>query len=232
MAGLLYAGLLRRYAALHPGVIFLFILCRETPNLRRISGASIEGLKNVSDVNENNHAGEGEEPTRRDFIYIATGAVAAAGVGAVAWPLVSQMGPAADTLAAGSIEIDLSKIVEGQQIKALWRGKPVFVRHRTPEEIAEAESVDVAVLKDPQTDNERLVAKPDGTIDPKYLVMVGVCTHFGCIPVGDSGDYDGWYCPCHGSHYDTSGRIRRGPAPTNLEIPTYEYVSDTVIKVG
>ena len=186
----------------------------------------------MAEVMDNTHSGEGEEPTRRDFIYIATGAVAAGGAAVVVWPFVSQMGPAADTLAAGSIEIDLSKIAEGQQVKALWRGKPVFVRHRTAAEIAEAESVDVSELKDPQTDNERLVPKPDGQLDPKYLVMVGVCTHFGCIPVGEAGEYDGWYCPCHGSHYDTSGRIRKGPAPTNMEIPSYTYISDNVIKVG
>lgn len=182
---------------------------------------------------ENTHAeGHTEEPSRRDFIYIATGAAAAVGAGSVAWPLVSQMGAAADTLAAGSIEIDISKVAEGQQIKALWRGKPVFVRHRTAKEIAAAESVALTDLKDPQADTDRFVPNPEGKINPAILVMVGVCTHFGCIPVGESGDFDGWYCPCHGSHYDTSGRIRKGPAPKNLEIPTYTYVSDSVIKVG
>lgn len=176
-----------------------------------------------------------EEPIdgdKRDFIFIATGAVAAAGAASVAWPLVAQMGKAADTLAAGSIEIDLSKIDEGQQLKTLWRGKPVFVRHRTPKEIQEAEAVPMADLKDPETDDARLVPTPSGALDPKYLVMVGVCTHFGCVPVGEAGDFDGWYCPCHGSHYDTSGRIRKGPAPTNMVIPPYSFVSDTVIKVG
>jgi len=190
----------------------------------------------VSDHTENSH--EHIDEDKRDFIYIATGAVAAVGAGSLGVALVGQMGKAADTLAAGSIEIDLSKVEEGQQLKMLWRGKPVFVRHRTPEEIATAEAVDVAELPDPQTDNERLVANAKGDLDPKYLVMVGVCTHFGCIPVGEQGDvkpqgeYGGWYCPCHGSHYDTSGRIRKGPAPKNLEIPEYTYVSDTVIKVG
>lgn len=169
---------------------------------------------------------------KRDFIFLATGAVAAVGAGSVAWPFVAQMGKAADTLAAGSIEINLSGLEEGAQLKTLWRGKPIFVRHRTAKEIAEAESVDVASLPDPQTDNERLLAKPDGQLDPKFLVMVGVCTHFGCVPVAEAGDYDGWYCPCHGSHYDTSGRIRKGPAPKNMEIPPYSYISDTVIKVG
>ncbi len=176
--------------------------------------------------------GEHIDEDKRDFIYIATGAVAAAGAASVGWPLVAQMGKAADTLAAGSIEIDLSKVVEGQQLKMLWRGKPVFVRHRTAKEIAAAEAVAMADLKDPATDGSRLIAGPSGKLDPKYLVMIGVCTHFGCIPVGESGDFDGWYCPCHGSHYDTSGRIRKGPAPKNLVIPDYEYISDTVIKVG
>ncbi|MBC6402754.1 MAG: ubiquinol-cytochrome c reductase iron-sulfur subunit [Hyphomonadaceae bacterium] len=172
------------------------------------------------------------EEGRRDFIYLATGAVAAAGVASVTWPLVAQMGKAADTRAAGSIEIDLAGIAEGSQLKMLWRGKPVFVRHRTPEEIAEAENADVSRYPDPQTDTERLVPTPSGEVNPKYLVMIGVCTHFGCVPVGEQGDYGGWYCPCHGSHYDTSGRIRKGPAPTNLAIPPYEYISDTVIRVG
>lgn len=185
----------------------------------------------IHDINSNDE-NHGEDPSRRDFIYIATGAAAAAGVGAIVWPLVTQMGPAADTLAVGSIEIDLSKVDEGQQLKVLWRGKPVFVRHRTPKEISEAEAVDVAVLKDPATDDSRLRPDFDGKLNPKYLVMVGVCTHFGCIPVGEAGDFDGWYCPCHGSHYDTSGRIRKGPAPKNLEVPEYAYLSANRIKVG
>lgn len=173
-----------------------------------------------------------EDESKRDFIFIATGAAAAVGAGSLAWPLVMQMGKAADTLAAGSIEINLENIPEGGQVKMLWRGKPVFVRHRTAAEITAAENVDVAGFPDPQTDTERLVAGPDGKLNPKYLVMVGVCTHFGCIPLGEDGDFDGWYCPCHGSHYDTSGRIRKGPAPKNMEIPPYEYISANVIKVG
>ncbi len=189
-----------------------------------------------SDTNINGHhdehASEDGEPTRRDFIYIATGATAAVGAGAFAWPLVAQMGAAADTRAMGSIEIDLSKVSEGQQLKVLWRGKPVFVRYRTQKEIDEADAVDVSTLRDPQTDDERFVANFQGKINKHLLVMIGVCTHFGCIPVGEAGDFDGWYCPCHGSHYDTSGRIRKGPAPRNMEIPEYKYISDTVIKVG
>ena len=178
------------------------------------------------------HTTEHDEPSRRDFIYIATGAAAAVGAGALAWPLVTQMSMANDTRAAGSIEIDISNVAEGQQIKALWRGKPVFVRHRTAAEIAKAEAVALSDLKDPEADDARFVPTPSGAINPAILVMVGVCTHFGCIPVGEAGDFDGWYCPCHGSHYDTSGRIRKGPAPTNLPIPEYTYISDTVIKVG
>lgn len=183
----------------------------------------------MSETAKTNENIDGE---KRDFIFIATGAVAAAGAAAVAWPLIAQMGKAADTLAAGSIEIDLTKIPEGQQLKTLWRGKPVFVRHRTAKEIAEAEAVSLDDLKDPELDDARLVAGPSGVVDPKFLVMVGVCTHFGCVPVGEAGEFDGWYCPCHGSHYDTSGRIRKGPAPKNMVIPPYAFVSDTVIKVG
>jgi ubiquinol-cytochrome c reductase iron-sulfur subunit len=186
----------------------------------------------VSEAVQDHHGDETVDGEKRDFIFIATGAVAAAGAASIGWPLVAQMGKAADTLAAGSIEIDLSAVEEGGQLKTLWRGKPVFVRHRTAAEIAEAENTDISDCPDPQTDSERLMPGPSGQVNPKYLVMIGVCTHFGCVPVGEAGDFDGWYCPCHGSHYDTSGRIRKGPAPKNMEIPPYEYISDTVIKVG
>ena len=169
---------------------------------------------------------------KRDFIYIATGAVAAAGAASLAWPLVAQMGKAADTLAAGSVEINVGNMIEGQQVKVLWRGVPVFVRYRTQAEIAAAEATDVSECPDPESDADRLRADNKGNLRPEFLVMVGVCTHFGCIPVGEQGDFDGWYCPCHGSHYDTSGRIRKGPAPKNMTVPEYEYISDTVIKVG
>ncbi len=178
------------------------------------------------------HDGEQKSLSRRDFIYIATGAFATVGAVEFAWPLIAQMGAAADTRAAASIEIDVSKVAEGQQLKVLWRGKPVFVRNRTAKEIEEAESVALDDLKDPQTDDARLVANPEGKLNRNLLVMIGVCTHFGCVPVGESGDFGGWYCPCHGSHYDTSGRIRLGPAPKNMEIPPYQYISDSVIKVG
>ncbi len=186
----------------------------------------------MSDAHTTGAHGETVDDDKRDFIFIATGAAAAAGAASLGWPLVAQMGKAADTLAAGSIEIDVSKVAEGQQLKMLWRGKPVFVRHRTAKEIAAAEATNVAECPDPQPDSERLIPKADGSVDPRFLVMIGVCTHFGCIPVGEAGDFDGWYCPCHGSHYDTSGRIRKGPAPKNMEIPEYTYISDTVIKVG
>ena len=175
---------------------------------------------------------ENVDEDKRDFIHLATGAAAAVGAGALIWPFVAQMGKAADTLALGSIEIDLSNIPVGSQLKTLWRGKPVFVRHRTPAEIAAAEAVPLGDLPDPQSDDARLVPDTNGNLRPEYLVMVGVCTHFGCIPVAESGDYEGWYCPCHGSHYDTSGRIRKGPAPTNMVVPTYSYISENAIKVG
>ncbi len=166
-----------------------------------------------------------EEETRRDFLYLATGAVGTVGVLAAAWPLVHQMNPSADVLALSSTEVDLSGIDEGQSITVVWRGKPVFVRHRTAAEIAAAEGAAMADLKDPQPDSERAQR-------PQWLILVGVCTHFGCIPLGQQGDYDGWFCPCHGSHYDTSGRIRKGPAPTNLVVPRYEFRDDTTILIG
>ena len=165
------------------------------------------------------------DPTRRDMLYIATGAASAVAIGAVAWPFISQMNPDASTLALSSTELDISAIPEGQIVTIKWRGKPVFVRHRTKKEIKEAEDVPLAQLPDPQTDQAR-VKKPE------WLVVVGVCTHLGCIPLGHQGPFDGWFCPCHGSAYDTSGRIRQGPAPRNLEVPEYAFLSDTKIKIG
>lgn len=169
-------------------------------------------------------------PDRRDFLYIATGAVGAVAVGAVAVPLIDQMNASADTLAVATIRVDVSQIAEGQQLTVLWRGKPVFIRHRTAANIEEAREVDWHSLRDPQPDDERV--KPG---HPELLVMVGVCTHLGCVPLSDRGDYDGWFCPCHGSHYDTSGRIRKGPAPANLPVPHWEFVegsNDQVIEIG
>ena len=172
--------------------------------------------------------GDGE--TRRDFLQLTTGAIGVIGVGAVAWPFVHQMNPAADTLALASIEVDISGIEEGQAIKVKWRGKPVFIRHRTMAEIEEAKAVARDDLIDPETDEERAQR-------PEWLILVGVCTHLGCIPLGTAqgearGEYNGWFCPCHGSHYDVSGRIRKGPAPRNLEVPAYTFLDDDVVKIG
>lgn len=170
------------------------------------------------------------EPTRRDFLYIVTGAVGVVGVGAVAWPLIAQMNPDASALALASTEVDISALEPGQSITVKWRGKPVFIRNRTEEEVAAARADDSAALPDPQADGDRVKAGHEN-----LLVVVGVCTHLGCVPLGGEGqrgDYDGWFCPCHGSHYDTSGRIRKGPAPANLPVPDYEFMSETTIRIG
>jgi ubiquinol-cytochrome c reductase iron-sulfur subunit len=166
-----------------------------------------------------------QEPTRRDFLFIATGAAGAVGTAGAIWPLISQMNPDASTLALSSIEVDIGAIPKGQIVTVKWRGGPVFIRHRTEAEIKAAEKDDTASLKDPQTDEAR-VKKPE------WLIVRGVCTHLGCVPVGLAGDYNGWFCPCHGSTYDTSGRIRKGPAPANLEVPEYTFLSDTKVKIG
>ncbi|HEX6958255.1 MAG TPA: ubiquinol-cytochrome c reductase iron-sulfur subunit [Ferrovibrio sp.] len=165
------------------------------------------------------------EPTRRDFIVVAAGAFGAVGAAAALWPFIDQMNPSEDVLALSSTEVDLSQIEVGQSLTVLWRGKPVFVRHRTKAEIEAAEKDDNADLKDPQRDEDR-VQKPE------WLVLVGVCTHLGCVPLGEQGEYHGWFCPCHGSVYDTSGRIRKGPAPKNLAVPQYTFLTDTRIRIG
>ena len=167
--------------------------------------------------------------TRRDFLYVATGTMGAVGAALAAWPLINSMNPAADVRALSTTEVDLTPVAEGQAITVKWRGKPVFVRHRTAAEIQAAASVDPATLPDPQPDKAR-VQKPD------WLVVLGVCTHLGCVPLGQKptdprGDFGGWFCPCHGSHYDTSGRIRKGPAPKNLAVPTYTFL-DNKIRIG
>ena len=173
------------------------------------------------------------ETTRRDFLMLATGAAGVVGLGAVVVPLVSQLAPDAQTVAAGApMDVDLAPIAEGQAIKLFWRGKLIFVRHRTKKEIEEARAVDVATLKDPQTDAQRVKAGHD-----QFLVVYGNCTHLGCVPLGNApgdpkGDFDGWFCPCHGSHYDSSGRIRKGPAPLNLPVPPYAFNADTKIRIG
>ncbi|MGW9331938.1 ubiquinol-cytochrome c reductase iron-sulfur subunit [Bosea sp. (in: a-proteobacteria)] len=181
------------------------------------------------------HATEttGTETTRRDFLMLATGAAGIVGAGAVLVPLISQLAPDAQTVAAGApIDLDLSPIAEGQAIKLFWRGKLIFVRHRTKKEIDEARAVNVATLPDPQTDQARVKEGHE-----QFLVVYGNCTHLGCVPLGNApgdnkGDYDGWFCPCHGSHYDSSGRIRKGPAPLNLPVPPYAFTADAKIRIG
>ena len=162
---------------------------------------------------------------RRDFIFTASYTLGAVGVGTAVWPLIDQMNPDASVKALSSTEVDLSSVQPGQSITVLWRGKPVFIKRRTEEEIAKAKQVDLKELKHPEKDEDR--AK-----NPEWLVMLGICTHLGCVPLGNKGEYGGWFCPCHGSHYDTSGRIRKGPAPTNLEIPKYEFIDSNTIKIG
>ena len=166
-----------------------------------------------------------KKPKRRDFLYTASYAVGAVGFGAAVLPLIDQMMPDASVKALATTEVDVSLIEPGKSITVLWRGKPVFIKRRTQEEIAEARAVKLDDLIDPEKDEDR--AK-----NPEWLVMLGVCTHLGCVPLEDKGDYNGWFCPCHGSHYDTSGRIRKGPAPQNMEIPKYEFVNSNIIKIG
>ena len=178
---------------------------------------------------ETSQTGDHDE-SRRDFLVMAAGAMGAVGAGSFAWPLIDQMNPSADVLALASTEVDLSQIEVGQSITIKWRGKPVFIRHRTADEIrlAEAEAIDGFVH--PEKDRDRVQKS-------NWLVLVGVCTHLGCVPLGqkqgeEKGEYGGWFCPCHGSHYDTSGRIRKGPAPLNLPVPPYVFLDDNVIKIG
>ena len=172
----------------------------------------------------------GEEGNRRDFLYLVTGAATAVGAAVLVWPLIDSMNPSADVLALASTEVDLSGVEPGMAITVTWRGRPVFIRHRTEGEIEIARAVDLAELPDPEPDDARV-------IEPQWLVMVGVCTHLGCVPLGQragepKGDYGGWFCPCHGSHYDQSGRIRRGPAPRNLDVPEYAFIDDAMIRIG
>ena len=168
---------------------------------------------------------EEKKTKRRDFIFTASYTLGAVGVGAAVWPLIDQMNPDASVKALASTEVDISSLQPGQSITVLWRGKPVFIKRRTEEEILEARKVELKELPDPEKDEDR--AK-----NPEWLVMLGMCTHLGCVPLADKGEYGGWFCPCHGSHYDTSGRIRKGPAPTNMEIPKYEFLNTNIIKIG
>ncbi|MBV8939841.1 MAG: ubiquinol-cytochrome c reductase iron-sulfur subunit [Alphaproteobacteria bacterium] len=170
--------------------------------------------------------------TRRDFLVLTGTALGAVGACAAAWPLLDSLNPAADVLALASIEVDLSPIKPGQTVKVKWRGVPVFIRNRTPEDIAAAKAVALSDLRDPEPDEKRVKKGHE-----QWLVMVGVCTHLGCIPLAGAGDFGagdggGWFCPCHGSAYDTAGRIRQGPAPKNLVVPQYTFLSDTRIKIG
>jgi len=167
------------------------------------------------------------EPSRRDFLYLATGAVAAVGAASAVWPFIDQMNPDASALAMASTEVDVSAVAPGQIVTVKWRGKPVFIRNRTADEMKKLAAMDTKSLKDPQSDADRVKKGHEN-----LLIVVGVCTHLGCVPLGHAGEHDGWFCPCHGSHYDASGRIHAGPAPLNLPVPPYEYVSDKVVKIG
>lgn len=167
---------------------------------------------------------------RRDFLMLVTASFAAVGVGAIAWPFINSMQPARDVLALASTDVEIGPIAEGSAVTVMWRGKPIFVRHRTAKEIEEAKAVPMSDLKDPATDPSRVQKEP-------WLIVIGICTHLGCVPLGQKptdprGDYGGWFCPCHGSHYDTAGRIRKGPAPLNLALPPYAFTSDTKIRIG
>ncbi|KXN66123.1 ubiquinol-cytochrome c r [Conidiobolus coronatus NRRL 28638] len=166
--------------------------------------------------------------TNRSFTYFmvgTTGVLSAAAAKSTVQDFLSNMAPSADVLALAKVEIDLNAIPEGKNLVIKWRGKPVFIRHRTADEIEEANAVDVSSLRDPQSDADR-------TKRPEWLVMLGICTHLGCVPIGEAGDFGGWYCPCHGSHYDISGRIRQGPAPLNLEVPEYNFTEDDKLVIG
>jgi ubiquinol-cytochrome c reductase iron-sulfur subunit len=186
----------------------------------------------MADTTVSAGAPHGDAPgeTRRDFLKLTTAAFAAVGTGAIAWPFIASMNPARDVLALASTEVDLSPVAVGQSVTVVWRGKPVFVRHRTEAEVQQARNTPMSELKDPVSDQARVIRDP-------WLVVVGICTHLGCVPLGQKptdphGDYGGWFCPCHGSHYDTSGRIRRGPAPANLIVPEYAFTTPTQIRIG
>ncbi|MEL6234123.1 MAG: ubiquinol-cytochrome c reductase iron-sulfur subunit [Pseudomonadota bacterium] len=179
------------------------------------------------------------EGTRRDFLYVATAATGAVAAGAAIWPLANQMNPSADVLALSSIEVDVADVVEGTQLTVKWLGKPVFIRRRTPAEIEDARAVPLDDLPDQDARNANLGDAPADDVNRaldengEWLVMLGVCTHLGCVPLGDgAGEFGGWFCPCHGSHYDTSGRIRKGPAPRNLDVPVAAFIEDGVLKLG
>jgi ubiquinol-cytochrome c reductase iron-sulfur subunit len=184
------------------------------------------------------HADE-TEGTRRNFLLYATAGMGAVVTGAAVWPLINQMNPSADVRALASIFVDVSAVEPGTQLTVKWLGKPVFIRRRTPEEIEAARAVDIATLPDPKSENANATPDSDASdanraLDEsgEWLVMIGVCTHLGCVPLGDQGDFGGWFCPCHGSHYDTAGRIRKGPAPSNLPVPIARFEDETTLKLG
>ena len=168
-----------------------------------------------------------DDQSKRDFMVLTASSFATVGACAAAWPLVDSFNPSADILAMSSIEVDIANVAPGQEITVKWQGKPIFIRHRTPEEIDAAKKVNITDLKDPQQDSDRVHAGKE-----EWLVTIGICTHLGCVPIAHQGEFNGWFCPCHGSHYDTSGRVRKGPAPLNLEVPKYAFLSDTRIKIG
>jgi len=191
-------------------------------------------------VSEHVTTSEASEPTRRDFLYLTTGMAGAVGAVAVAWPFIDQMRPDASTLALASVEVDVASLTPGMSLTVKWRGKPIFIRNRTPEEVKAAADVQLSDLKDPIARNANLppdapatgTDRSGGKDKENWIVMIGTCTHLGCVPLGQAGEYNGWFCPCHGSVYDTAGRIRKGPAPENLAIPTFSFLSDTKIKIG
>ena len=179
---------------------------------------------------KNHELSDSVDEDKRDFLFITTAGLAVAGGAVTALSMINTMNPAKDVLALSTTEVDLAPIEEGQSLTVMWRGKPIFIRHRTSEEISTANNTSVSELKHMASDESRVK-------NPKWLVVVGVCTHLGCVPLGqkvgdNKGEFGGWFCPCHGSHYDTSGRIRKGPAPLNLEVPPYDFVSDDIIKIG
>jgi ubiquinol-cytochrome c reductase iron-sulfur subunit len=199
---------------------------KPAPAKKKTASKSAAPAPAAAAVLDDSHVGG----TRRDFLYLTAGAFGAVGAGCLAVPLIDSLNPAADTLAMSTTEVDLTPIEVGQSITAMWRGKPVFIRHRTKAEIDSARAVDISTLRDPQKDEDRVTKA-------EWLIVVGVCTHLGCIPLGQKptdprGDYGGWFCPCHGSHYDTSARIRKGPAPHNLAVPKYTFTDDTHLKIG
>ena len=194
--------------------------------------AKTEEIEHNNNQGKPDHAkvGEYEAGERREFLGLLVGATGAVGAAAFSWPLIDSLNPAKDVLALASIEVNLESLEEGQSITVKWRGRPVFIRHRTQEEIKQAEKTDWEKLRDPQSDSQRVK-------NPQYIVVVGICTHLGCVPLGQKevaqrGEYGGWFCPCHGSHYDESGRARKGPAPLNLAVPPYEFIKDATIRIG